>query len=729
MSSRLVRAALTIRKTVRRVVGFVLAAVFLLLPVLGVFRPEGLGVEHLGVALAWAALLASRGHKRASQKPAEDDAGKREALSRDLEIGLVLLAGTHAAIQAYGGLEGSLYPLVYVLVAFFASFAERPAGSILVLGAIAYELVLWLAIPVGIDAHRAALHGVFILFFGILNLLFTRAEIARVRERSNKERAAEKQRLADDVKLFRLVGAPSVGVDVAAKGPGTLGGTEAREGEQDEKAHRASIDEVRSSLFHVLELLKRTLELHTVVLLFSAPDGRLRLVELVTDSDDVAEGPFEAGAGAVGAVATRGLTMNLEHLKAGYKGLCYYRGPSTVGSFLGVPVLENGQLRGALCVDRLEDRPFTPKEQEVLEHAVGECLRAIRNERVFVQLERTKREQTMLFRASRELGAALTEDHVIEAGLSAASGLARYDFAAITAYDEAKASHRVLVAVGEGAEPIRGLSFKDNTSLVAMVVKNKHYLPYRGELDARQQMLFTAKTPLDGMRSALVLPLIVREEVLGTLVVAAKRPHAYGDAVRPTLEVLGNQLAISLSNARAVKRLEEMATTDGLTGCLNKRAFLTDLESKIRSAARFKKKLSLIVTDIDHFKSVNDTYGHATGDVVIKELGAILMRMKRETDRVARFGGEEFCILCEETDTDGALLLAERVREELGKTVFHTELGKLKVTASLGVATFPHDAADEKGLFEITDKALYAAKHGGRNRVCTVKHLGAHAAA
>jgi diguanylate cyclase (GGDEF)-like protein len=716
----LVHAALTIRKTARASFGFVLAAIFLALPVLGVFRPEQLGLEHAVIGLAWAAVLASRASKRFGRKDAEGDTARREAFLRDLEIGLDLLAGTHAVVQTLGGLEGPLYPLVYVLVAFFASFAERPAGSILVLSAIAYELVLWLTLP-AIDAHRAALHGVFILFFGILNLLFTRAEIARVRERSNKERALEKQRLADDVKLFRLVGAPSVGEPRVGSGPITG----ASEGEHDEKAHRASIDEVRSSLFHVLDLLKRTLDLHTCVLLFSAPDGRLRIVELVTDSDDVAEGPFEAGAGAVGAVATRGLTMNLEHLKAGYKGLCYYRGPSTVGAFLGVPVSEGGQLRGALCADRLGDRPFTPREEEVLKHAVGEALRAIRNERVFVQLERTKREQTMLFRASRELGAALTDDHVIEAGLSAASGLARYDFAAITAYDAEKGAHRVVVAVGDHADQVRGLSFKDNASLAAMVVKNKHYLPYRGDYDPRQQMLFTAKATLPDMRSVLVLPLVVREDVIGTLVVAAKRAHAYGDSVRPTLEVLANQLAISLSNARAVKRLEEMATTDGLTGCLNKRAFLTELESKIRSAARFQKKLSLIVTDIDHFKSVNDTYGHATGDVVIKELGAILMRMKRETDRVARFGGEEFCILCEETDTDGAVLLAERVREELGKTVFQTELGKLKVTASLGVATFPRDAKDEKGLFEITDKALYAAKHGGRNRVCTVKALAA----
>jgi diguanylate cyclase (GGDEF)-like protein len=156
---------------------------------------------------------------------------------------------------------------------------------------------------------------------------------------------------------------------------------------------------------------------------------------------------------------------------------------------------------------------------------------------------------------------------------------------------------------------------------------------------------------------------------------------------------------------------------------LNKRAFLDELEAKLRSAERFKKKLSLLVTDIDHFKNVNDTYGHATGDVVIKELGAILLRMKRDTDKVARFGGEEFCVLCEETDTDGAHQFAERVRQELEKTVFPTELGKLRVTGSIGVATYPRDAETAGGLFEITDKALYAAKRGGRNRVCTVKDL------
>jgi diguanylate cyclase (GGDEF)-like protein len=208
---------------------------------------------------------------------------------------------------------------------------------------------------------------------------------------------------------------------------------------------------------------------------------------------------------------------------------------------------------------------------------------------------------------------------------------------------------------------------------------------------------------------------------MGTLALAAREADAFGDGARRTLQVLANQLAVSLANAAAVKRLEAMATTDGLTGCLNKRSFLEELDKKLRAAERFGRPLSLIVTDIDHFKGVNDTYGHATGDVVIKELGNVLRRVKRDTDIVARFGGEEFCVLCEETDTEGAVLLAERTRDELRQTTFNTELGKLQVTVSLGVATFPRDAKTPGDLFEAADRALYAAKHSGRDQVCTAE--------
>ena len=306
---------------------------------------------------------------------------------------------------------------------------------------------------------------------------------------------------------------------------------------------------------------------------------------------------------------------------------------------------------------------------------------------------------------------------MLEAALSAAAEIAPYDFAAVTQYDAETRMHCVRKAIGDGAENVANLSFRDNTSLTAMAVKNRHYLPYRGEFDPGSQVVYTRKASLLGMQSLLILPLVVRDLAIGTLALAARRRDAFGTQVRPTLAALSNQLAVALQNADSVRRLEELATTDGLTGCFNKRYFGEQLKAKLSAAERFSRQLSLVIADIDHFKVVNDTYGHATGDVVIRELGQVLGRLKRETDIVARFGGEEFCLLCEETDAKGAQLLAERVRQELERTSFETELGKLKVTCSLGVATYPEHARGREDLFEAADRALYKAKRGGRNRV------------
>jgi two-component system, cell cycle response regulator len=701
-SSTLVHAALLIRKTARATFGFAFALAFGALVLLGVFRTPSFAIEHGVVALAWLAIFGVRLKKRVRERAGADD-----TKLLDLELGLMLLIAVHAGVQAFGGLEGPFYPLVYVAVALLASFARSPIGSILVLCAIALEGAILLCAQENVSWERYALHGVFIGLFGALNVLFTRAEIARVRERSKQELDQEREKVREDARLFRLA-SPASGQAVR----------------DEDKVFRSSLAEVRDSLYHVLDLMKKALGLHTCVLLMrDEASGKLSIVELATDSDDVADGPFGPGEGAVGAALSRGLAMNLENLKPGYKGLCYYRGPALVRSFLGVPVIENGTVRGVLCADRLDDRAFTALDEDLFKTAIAQALRAIQNERVFVQLERAKSEQSYLYKASQALGEALTEEQVIDAGLGSARDIAPYDFGAITLYDAKKRSHRVRRAVGEGSAQFAALTFRDNTSLTAMAVKNKHYLPYRGEFDSSQQVVFTKRAKLPPMRSLLILPLVVREDAIGTLALAAQRPDAFHDGVRGALSVLANQLAVAMSNAAAVRRLEEMATTDGLTGCLNKRAFLDELEAKIRSAERFGRKLSLLVTDLDHFKSVNDTYGHDVGDVVIKGLGAILQSVKRDTDSVARFGGEEFCVLCEETDTPGAIKLAERVREELSAAIFPTDLGKLRITCSIGVATFPNDAKSPEELFKITDQALYAAKRSGRNRVCTSRDV------
>jgi len=675
-----------------------LAAAFLLAAFLlaGFFLPgtRAFGWGQVAWVATWVALF---GHRlRNAYRQGTDP---RSAF----ELGVLLLVGVHALVQFRGGVGSDLYPLTYVAVALVASFAVGPAG----IGVIAFALALGFAIALLgeriADPLLLGLNALFIVCFGALSYVFTRAEIVRVRRKSELELAAQKEKVRDDTRLFRLVAPSSDGV------------------RDEERLYQTSVQEVRQALYHALQLLHQTLDLHTCVLLMPTGEAeQLRIVELVTKGDDVADGPFSLGEGAVGAAVRRKLTTSLQQIRPGYRGICYYRGPASVRSFIAVPVLERGHLRAVLCADRVVDRAFGPEEEELLRSSTSHILRAFENERVFVQLESSKREQETLYRVSQSLSTALTQDAVMETGLTAAKEIVSHDFAAITEYQAEGRRHVVRRAVGDRALDFQGLRFRDNTSLTAMVVKNRHYLPYRGEFDPKQQVLFTKRAKLKGMESLLVLPLVAREEPVGTLIVAANASSAFGTSARETLQALANQLAVAMANARAVRQLEEMATTDGLTGCLNKRALLDQMEQKLMAAQRFGRKLSLIVTDLDHFKAVNDTYGHAAGDRVLKELGGVLRRVKRETDLVARFGGEEFCVLCEETDARGARLLAERVREELENTEVATELGPLKVTASLGVATFPDDASTAADLFVQGDKALYEAKNRGRNQVCTV---------
>lgn len=694
----LVQAALTVRRGARSGYGYISAFGLALLTVLGMFRDrEALSIEHGVVAGSWIIVFGARATTRMRARVQSGESWF------DLELGLLLLSAAHALLQVFGGVLSPVYPVLYVFVAFVSSFAERTVGRTLLLFALGYEGLLYFVTEGHTDPKPIALHAIFLTLFGLLNVIFTQAEMHRMRSRSARELRDEQDRVQADARLFRLAATPS------------------EAGERDEeKLFRSSVEEVHQALFFNLALLKRTMGLHSCVLLMSeAPGDALRIVELSTDSDDIADGPFPAAGGAVGAVLQRGLTMNLEKLRSGYGGICYYRSPGQVKSFACVPVTDGGDVRGVLCADRLDERAFTEHEIETLRGAVGHLLRAQENERVFVQLERSKREHGVLRQASEALGAALTEDQVLDAALGAASQIVALDFAAVTRYDSEQGKHSVLRAIGSGAATVESLSFPDNTSLTAMAVKNRHYLPYRGEYDSGSQIVYTPKTNLPGMESLLILPLLVRDTPIGTFAIGAKAPNVFGNGVRAILQVLANQLAVALSNAASVARLEELATTDGLTGCYNKRYFNEELTSRLQAAERFGRKLSLVITDIDHFKVVNDTYGHATGDVVIRELGAILRRLKRDTDIVARFGGEEFCILCEETDSEGAVRLAERVRTELAETVFETELGKLQVTCSLGVATYPITAGDGLALFEASDRALYVAKQGGRNRVCT----------
>jgi diguanylate cyclase (GGDEF)-like protein len=160
------------------------------------------------------------------------------------------------------------------------------------------------------------------------------------------------------------------------------------------------------------------------------------------------------------------------------------------------------------------------------------------------------------------------------------------------------------------------------------------------------------------------------------------------------------------------------ATTDTLTGLRNYRVFMERLDGEINRANRYSRDVSLLMIDIDNFKSFNDLYGHQSGDFVLKSVGDIIRRVIRNTDTGARYGGEEFAVILPETSSSEALIVAERLRQSIGRELILHTGEKVYITVSVGYATYPQDADTRNDLIKKSDEGLYVAKETGRNRVC-----------
>lgn len=177
------------------------------------------------------------------------------------------------------------------------------------------------------------------------------------------------------------------------------------------------------------------------------------------------------------------------------------------------------------------------------------------------------------------------------------------------------------------------------------------------------------------------------------------------------------QLAVELQQANS--SLRELAYRDGLTGLYNHRYFQKVLASELQRGERYGRPLALLMLDIDHFKRVNDTFGHPVGDDVLKEVSGVLVRLVRSCDIVARYGGEEFAIILPETGSKGARVLAQRIRRGVEQERLVSNGHPIAVTVSVGLADTDMSAfpLDRVALIECGDQALYMAKHNGRNRV------------
>jgi two-component system cell cycle response regulator len=470
-----------------------------------------------------------------------------------------------------------------------------------------------------------------------------------------------------------------------------------------------------------LELLRQALDLTTVaVLLPDAERRELRLRAVASARRDLLRGPYPMGQGIAGALLRTGQELAVAPVPAGYDGLPYYRNTIGVGSIYvlrlsGETATDQKPSAGLLCVDRSRSESWDETASRVLRLAARKIGLEITMGRRLGEMDRDRHAIQRVCFGLQELNRALRLETAFTASMKAIRVLVHADFAAISLLEEDQ--HRVVHAEGHGAEKVKDLSFARDEGLVGQVLKLNQPLPaggaYRGAAP-----VFSREQRLAGFDSLLIVPLRKEEkEPFGVVVVAAREPGSFTDTRRQILELIATQVAVKIDLAQAHERLNNLATTDGLTGLANHRSFQNTFEIMLSRAERRQSPLCLLLCDLDHFKRINDNYGHPFGDQVLKGVASVLANAVRRVDLAGRYGGEEFAVVLEETDRHQGRQIAERIREKVQAISFRHKGEKVNPTISLGMAVFPEDGVDKALLVSRADQALYHAKAAGRNRL------------
>ncbi|MEA2453433.1 MAG: hypothetical protein QOG04_2143, partial [Actinomycetota bacterium] len=231
------------------------------------------------------------------------------------------------------------------------------------------------------------------------------------------------------------------------------------------------------------------------------------------------------------------------------------------------------------------------------------------------------------------------------------------------------------------------------------------------QIDAEKDPRLASLLPF--ARNVAVFPMTAEGKPVG--VIAVEHPGRTGRIERRVVDMVqqfASHAALALETRSLYQLVQKQAETDALTGIPNRRTFESTLEREMSRAARSGEQVTLAMFDIDHFKSLNDTYGHQTGDDVLKKVASALAITCRDFDTPARYGGEEFAVILPSCSSKESLMVAERLRQAISQVEAVTP-----ITASAGVATFPTHATDLQSLIKSADEALYESKRGGRDRV------------
>lgn len=340
-------------------------------------------------------------------------------------------------------------------------------------------------------------------------------------------------------------------------------------------------------------------------------------------------------------------------------------------------------------------------------------------------VEEAERQQRIFAEALRTsvsaLNSSLNIDEVLDTILNSLEKVIPHNLANIMLVDE-EGNARIVRAKGYDAADLEKIAAQSNIQVAETPVMLKMALSGTPIVisDTSREVGWHMVPGMEWVRSYLGAPILVKSKLVGYINLDSTHPNMYDRSHVERLQIFADQAAIAIENARLFNKVEQMAIVDTLTGLYNRRHFYDLGEREIERNRRYHSPLALIMVDLDHFKEVNDRYGHRAGDQVLQYLAGIFGQSLRKMDIPGRIGGEEFVILLPETNFDGAKLVADRLLHAIAESTMQVDDLQIKVTASMGISTLTNEDTTLQELISQADKAMYMAKQAGRNRVVAI---------
>ncbi|MFC1585546.1 diguanylate cyclase [Fibrobacterota bacterium] len=496
-------------------------------------------------------------------------------------------------------------------------------------------------------------------------------------------------------------------------------------------------DELQTSMSSILDtvvyFMSRNFKSLSAIGFLASEDGnRFYMNAVVSKSRFLnSKAVITKGKGIIGRAALKSTGLVTGDVKSYPGKLEYYSEPEEINSVMAMPVKdpETGVIKGLLVVDSSHIRAFTDEHKELLRRFTQIAAAMVTNAQLTDKVHKQAQWADTLYEVTSLLTKVLKVEEIISILGESLTKIFAHRRVVICVYNAKNAKGQIWDVLSNADGLKRGQEFdiKNTMSIYGRVFRQRKETViqnFREEMGDFVRFGFEGE-PEERPQELLIAPVFNENQAIIAVVgMESNQRGVYSGREMRMLKTLLTNFSTAITKARLYSEMEKLATVDGLTHIPNHRKFQEFIFNELTRSQRYKDKLSLLLMDIDHFKNFNDTYGHPVGDEVLRSVAKTLQKVIRGTDLCARYGGEEFVVVMIKADEAAAAMLAERIRQAIEAMEIPNEGEILKVTVSIGSATYPQDGMTKQEIIDNADKAMYHSKENGRNRITCFSAVG-----